>query len=409
MPSPILPYWRLSGFYFFYFALVGALSPFLSLYLADIGLTAYAIGLVNAVLMGTKIVAPNVWGWLCDRTGKRLFIISIGAGLSVFFFTGLFFWQTLTALLIITFLYSFFWNAVLSQFDTVTIQYLDKKSNEYSRVRVWGSIGFIVSVVALGFLFDVYSIRYLVPIAWVLLLLITINCLLLSEPPLRSAATSAISCRLILRQPAVIAFFVAAFLLQLSFGAYYTFFSLYLESYGYTRTSIGLLWALGVLAEVALFLIIHRLMPAIGVSYLLLLSLLLTSVRWFLTGFFADHLWVIIVAQCVHAFSFGAAHAASIELIRQFFAGKNAGQGNALYSSVTFGVGGAIGAIVSGYLWGMNPQWLFVGAGGVLLLASLVAWWGLCGQALPRFHQALRQQTIPNHNASHQERTSNNH
>ncbi|MGS2717078.1 MFS transporter [Eionea flava] len=391
MHASTLPYWRLSGFYFFYFALVGALSPFLSLYLADIGLTAYAIGLVNAVLMGTKIGAPNIWGWLCDRTGRRLLIISVGAGLATLFFTGLFFWKNLIPILIVTFLYSFFWNAVLSQFDTVTIQYLGKKSHHYSRIRVWGSIGFIVAVVALGFLFDHLSIRYLIPIAWVLLLLISLNCLLLKEAPVRVAASSNVSCRFILRQPAVIAFFAAAFLLQLSFGAYYTFFSLYLDSYGYTRTSIGLLWALGVAAEVALFLVIHRLMPAMGVSYLLFWSLLLTSFRWFITGMFADHLWVMIIAQGIHALSFGAAHAASIELIRQFFAGKNAGQGNALYSSMTFGVGGAIGAVASGYLWEISPQWLFIGAGGVLLVAAIVAWLGLCGDSISRFHQSIDQ------------------
>jgi PPP family 3-phenylpropionic acid transporter len=386
-----IPYWRLSGFYFFYFALVGALSPFLSLYLSDIGLTAYAIGLVNAVLMGTKIIAPNLWGWICDRTGKRLLVIGIGSGLATLFFTGLFFWQALLPILLITFLYSFFWNAVLSQFDTVTIQYLDEKSQHYSRIRVWGSVGFIVSVTALGFLFDAVSITYLIPISWVLLLLITMNCAVLSEPPVRATTHFSISCKAIIKQPAVIAFFVAAFLLQLSFGAYYTFFSLYLESYGYTRTTIGLLWALGVVAEVILFLIIHRLMPAVGVSYLLFWSLLLTSMRWFLTAFFADIVWVVVVAQCIHAFSFGAAHAASIELIRQFFKGKNAGQGNALYSSVTFGVGGAIGALVSGYLWGINPQLLFIMAGSVLLLAAVIARLGLCGNALARFHESTEQ------------------
>ena len=82
-----IPYWRLSGFYLFYFALVGALNPYLGLYLSDIGLAAYAIGLVNAVLMGTKIVVPNLWGWLCDHTGKRLLIITLGS----FFFRSILF------------------------------------------------------------------------------------------------------------------------------------------------------------------------------------------------------------------------------------------------------------------------------------------------------------------------------
>jgi PPP family 3-phenylpropionic acid transporter len=377
-----IPYWRLSSFYFFYFALVGALSPFFSLYLADIGLAAYAIGLVNAVLMGTKIIAPNIWGWLCDRTGQRLRIITIGSALSTVFFTGLFFSQSLISLLIIVFCYSFFWNAILAQFDTHTIQCLQSKSDRYGHIRLWGSVGFIVAVAILGVFFDAFSIRYLIPISWVLLLCIFISCVSLRGAPTKKVSPSPVSWRVLFRRPAVIAFFVSAFLLQLSFGAYYTFFSLYLESYHYSRTTIGLLWALGVVAEVILFLYIHRIMPKMGVAYLLCVSLLLTGIRWWVIAFFADTLWVIIVSQAIHAFSFGAAHAASIELIRQFFKGSHAGQGNALYSSLTYGIGGAIGALGSGLLWEIDPQLLFIVSGVAVFLATAVAGIFLCGKKL---------------------------
>lgn len=373
-----VPYWRLSGFYFFYFALVGALSPFFSLYLSDIGLAAYAIGLVNAVLMGTKIIAPNVWGWLCDYTGQRLRIIRIGIFLSMIFFIGLFFYDSILPLVIIVFFYSFFWNAILSQFDTVTIQYLQQQSERYGHVRLWGSVGFIFSVTALGITFDYFSIRYLIIISWVLLLLIWLNCLSLHDRTLPPQPVSHDSWLSLLQRPSVIAFFVATFLLQLSFGAYYTFFSLYLEIYHYSRTAIGLLWALGVVAEVILFLYIHRLMPKIGVGYLLFLSLLFTAIRWLIVAFFADTLWIIILAQAIHAFSFGAAHAASIELIRQFFVGNHVGQGNALYSSLTYGLGGAIGALGSGFLWEMNPQLLFIMSGVAVFFAAAIAWYFLC-------------------------------
>ena len=377
-----IPYWRLSSFYFFYFALVGALSPFFSLYLADIGLAAYAIGLVNAVLMGTKILAPNVWGWLCDRTGQRLRIITLGSFLSAIFFAGLFFSQSLVPILIIVFCYSFFWNAILAQFDTHTIQCLHAQSHRYGHIRVWGSVGFIVAVVLLGVLFDSYSIRYLIPISWVLLLFIGASCMSLRDAPSTIAQSAPISWVALFRRPPVIAFFVSAFLLQLSFGAYYTFFSLYLESYHYSRTAIGLLWALGVLAEVILFLLIHRIMPKMGVAYLLFISLLLTAIRWWLIAFFADILWVVIVSQAIHALSFGAAHATSIELIRQFFTGSRAGQGNALYSSLTYGIGGAIGALGSGMLWGINPQLLFVVSGIAVFIAAVVTGIFLCGKPL---------------------------
>ncbi len=377
-----MPYWRLSSFYFFYFALVGALNPYLGLYLTDIGFDAYAVGLVGAVLMGTKIVAPNLWGWLCDYTSHRIRIIILGSFLSALFFAGVFFWQTLVAILVITFLYSFFWNAILSQFDTVTIQYLNKESHRYSQIRLWGSVGFIIAVVALGIFFDMFSIQYLIPISWVLLVFIGFTCLTIKEP-LKSAPIKEVShWSTILKKPAVLSFFIAASLLQFGFGAYYMFFSLYLETYDYSRTTIGLLWALGVMAEVILFACMHHLMPRIGVARLLFISLLLTGIRWLVTAAFAENIGIIIVAQCIHAFSFGAAHAASIELIRIFFKGKHMGQGNALYSSITFGIGGALGAFVSGILWDVSPYLPYVASGIAVIVAAMVVWFGLCNKQL---------------------------
>lgn len=372
-----IPYWHLASFYFFYFALVGALNPYLSLYLTEIGFTAQAIGAVNGVLMGTKIVAPNLWGWLCDRSGQRLRVISVGSFVAMMCFGGLFYWQSLIPILVITFLYSFFWNAVLSQFDTVTIQYLKKDSHRYSQVRVWGSVGFIVSVGLLGWLFDYFSIHYLIPISWGLLVLIFLSTLTLKEPPKTPIKETHSHWLLLLKKPPVIAFFLAAFLLQFSFGAYYSFFSLHLEFYGYNRSTIGLLWALGVACEVILFLYMHRMLPRFHVTIILFVSLLLTALRWLLIAFFADNVVVIVFAQTIHAFSFGAAHAACIELIRRFFRGPNAGQGQALYSAITFGAGGAMGAVISGFLWDVSPQLLFSVSAMLVLIAAFVVWYGL--------------------------------
>lgn len=375
---PGIPYWRLSSFYFFYFALVGALNPYLSLYLTDIGFAATAIGAVNGVFMGTKIVAPNLWGWLCDHTGQRLRIISLGSFVAMMIFGGLFYWQSLIPILIITFVYSFFWNAVLSQFDTVTIQYLRKDSHRYSQIRVWGSLGFIVTVVLLGWLFDHFDIQYLIPISWGILLLIWFSTVTIKEPSKQEGHHyDQVHWLALLKKPPVIAFFVAAFLLQFSFGGYYTFFSLHLETFGYSRISIGMLWALGVVAEVILFVFMHRIIERISVSSILFWSLLLTGFRWLLIAFYADNVTIMVFTQTIHALSFGAAHAGSIEMIRRFFRGPNAGQGQALYSAISFGAGGALGAICTGFLWGISAQLLFSVCSLVVFIAAAVVWFGL--------------------------------
>lgn len=372
------PYWRLSSFYFFYFCLVGSLSPYLGLYLSDIGLTAQAIGIVNGVLMGTKIIAPNFFGWLCDHTGKRSRVITIGSFMAMLSFTGLFLSHALIPIIIVTFFYSFFWNAILSQFEVITVQHLHDNSHKYSHVRVWGSLGFMTAVVTLGWLFDQISIHYLIPISWAFLVFIWFSTLMVNEPSRHAQVKQTHAHWLkLLKQPPVIAFFVAAFLLQFSFGGYYSFFSLHLESFHYSRTLIGLLWALGVLCEVALLLFMHKIITRVSISTILFLSLILTGMRWLMIAYFAHSLIIMVFAQSIHALSFGAAHAGCIEMIRRFFQGPNAGQGQALYSAIGFGAGGAMGAIAGGFLWEVGAEWLFFVSAMSVFIAAAVVWFGL--------------------------------
>ena len=142
----------------------------------------------------------------------------------------------------------------------------------------------------------------------------------------------------------------------------------------FARTQIGLLWALGVLAEIVLFLFVHRIMPRIGVIQLLSLSLMLTSLRWLVIATLPHQFWALVVAQCIHAFSFGAVHAASIESIRCFFKGVSPAHGLALYSAIGFGAGGATGAAMSGALWTYDPQYLFLVSALAVFLAAVITW-----------------------------------
>ena len=170
-----------------------------------------------------------------------------------------------------------------------------------------------------------------------------------------------------LRHPAVIAFLLAVMLMQLSHGPYYTFFSIYMEQVGHSRSLIGLLWSLGVIAEVGLFAIMHRLLQRFQAGHLLLVSLLLAAVRWWLTAFFAQSLGMLVLIQLLHAATFALFHSACIALVHRFFSDNLAAQGQAVYSSVGFGVGGALGAWISGWLWQQSS------AETSFLLASLAA------------------------------------
>jgi len=388
--STALPYWRLSGFYFFYFSLLGALAPYWSLYLQHLKYSAIDIGFITAILMASRIVAPNLWGWLADRTGKRLSIIRWGSFLAALCFVGLFFQDNFYALALVVLAYSFFWNAVLAQAEVVTLSHLHGRAQLYSRIRLWGSIGFIISVVVLGWAFDHFSVAILPAVMMGLFVLIWLSSLLVYEPSGDSdidvsdegatddadtvKAGSIKSLWAVVRQPKVAAFFVACLLLQLSHGAYYTFFSIYMEGQGYSGTSIGLLWALGVVAEIVVFLFIPNLYRLLGVKTLFVVSLFAASARWLVTPLYADVLWVIILCQCLHGLTFGAAHAVAIEWVRCWFPSSNHSQGQALYSAFSFGIGGAVGALISGGLWVYSPMMAFSICAAFAFVAALLSW-----------------------------------
>ena len=163
-------YWRLSGFYLFYFATLGALIPYWSLYLKSLGFSAAEIGELVAILMATKIVAPNVWGWIADHTGRRMAIVRAASLLAAISFAGVFFGQGYWWMALVMVLFSFFWNAALPQFEATTLNHLGSDTHRYSSIRLWGSIGFIIAVALLGFVFQATGTG---PLPVVLLVLLT--------------------------------------------------------------------------------------------------------------------------------------------------------------------------------------------------------------------------------------------
>ncbi|WP_043887851.1 MFS transporter [Methylophaga thiooxydans] len=375
MPFSQLPYWRLSGFYFFYFACLGVLVPYWSLYLKWEGFSASDIGELTAILLASRIIAPNVWGWIADHHGQRMRIVRFASFAATLVFTAIFFNQSYLWVAATLLLFSFFWNASLPQFEVTTLQHLGEHSHHYSKVRVWGSIGFIVIVMALGWLLEFFD-PSIVPIA---LFLSTAGIWLVSlsvpESASRHMSLTQVSLKTLLKRPAVIAFLLMCFLMQASHGPYYTFYTIYLEENGYGRGLIGQLWALGVFAEVIIFLFMHRWLPKFGLRYVLLVSLLLSAGRWLLIALFPQNLPVLTFAQLLHAASYGTYHAAAIAWVHRHFTGKTQGRGQALYSSVSFGAGGALGSLISGYLWlTPGPMWTYFLAAMACVIAFAISY-----------------------------------
>lgn len=346
-----VPYWRLSSFYLFYFATLGIVVPYFSLYLESIGYVAEQIGIIFFFLNITKVVAPFVWGAIADKTGKRINIIRTAAFISMIVFIGVlpkfgFIWMA-----VVTVTYSFFWNAALPQFEALTLNHLEKNSNKYTQIRLWGSVGFILTVVGVGQLIDIHSVN-IVPYAAIIGYIgIFTTTLFASE----KGQVVAVECNEpiigIIKKPFIIAFFIAGFLLQFSHGPFYAFFTIYLGENGYGSDTIGYLWAVGVVAEIILFLFVQILIPKFGARKLLIFVLIAATLRWGITAYFPQILPLIVIAQILHMATFGISHAVAMYTIHRFFCGKVQGRGQALYTSICMGAGTGAGSYFSGFLW----------------------------------------------------------
>jgi PPP family 3-phenylpropionic acid transporter len=376
-PRPIAALqFRLAGFYFLYFAVVGVLLPYWSLYLKEQGFSAEQIGVILATGMATKLIAPTLWGWLGDYTGRRICIVRLTCFAAALCFA----WIPAVAdsfwgVALVMFGYNFFWNATLPQFEATTLIHLGKNSQKYSHIRLWGSIGFIVTAMGFGAVLHHFDINNLPYILLVLFSIVWINSLTIPEPRNIITSVNRESIVKILNQPHVIALLLASVLMMASHGPYYGFFSIYLVQLDYSGGFIGSLWALGVIAEIGVFWLMPQLLSRYGVRNLLLITFTLTSLRWFLIGYAAQHIPVLLFAQLLHGFSYAMHHAVTVHMLYQIFGKNHQGQGQALYSSLSFGVGGIAGSLAAGYLWqNSNPAGAYAWAAGLGILGWIVIW-----------------------------------
>lgn len=369
------PYWRISAYYFFYFAGLGVFVPYWSLYLESLRFAPQQIGQLMALIAATKIFAPAVWGWFADRTGEGVGLIRLAglaaAGAAAAFSCVQDFWP----LFWITFAFGFFWNACLPLFEALTLRHLGRAVQRYSRVRLWGSVGFIVAVGTLGYaLRSAFSIDCVPLLLWSLL--VCLGVISLAVPRAQwSAEGRADRFWPLLRRRGVLAFFFVVMLLQVSHGPYYVFFSIYLGAHGFDSNQIGLLWALGVIAEIMLFLGVQPLLARFSPRNILLISLLLAAVRWLLVAYAIEYLMLLVIAQCLHAASFAATHAVGIQLTHCYFSGGHRSKGQGLYSSSSFGLGGALGAWGAGLAWApLGQETVYAAAAACCLAAWMIAW-----------------------------------
>lgn len=370
---------RLATFYALYFALLGCIAPYWGLFLQHKHFNPEQIGLLMGAFGLMRVVAPNLWAHWGRYFRSPLQMVRTSAVLTLLCFTLIGLVDTPLGMGMVMMLYGFFWAAMLPQYELMTMQACANEVGAYSRIRVWGSLGFVATVLAAGALFEQVSVGWLPLLMVVLIAVITVNSFRLPD----AAATKSVSPApgafwQLLRSRPVQVFILMTILLQVSHGPYYTFFSIYLQQQGYPSSLIGVLWSVGVSAEVLLFWTFQRLVHWCSWRLWCVISLIITAIRWWLVGTVAEVWWLLLLAQLGHAFSFAVMHAVSMRYVQQLFPPALQSRGQALYASVGFGLGGALGAFLSGWLWQpLGGAGVFIGAGVLALAGALVAWYGL--------------------------------
>ncbi|MHB1566610.1 MAG: MFS transporter [Acidiferrobacter sp.] len=358
--------WRRSSFYLLYFSAMGALVPYWPLYLRARGFDPQALGELMALLAVARIVAPYAGGFLVDHIGHRVAVVRIAAFLAGASFLLVRWVHGFATMGLVMMTFSFFWYATLPSLEAST---LSTHGDHYGRIRLWGSIGFILVVASLGPLLDRYGASFVVPVMAVLLGGLWLSTLALPRlaPPRPETAP-------LILKPGLVPFLAACFLMQVSYGPYYTFYSVYLAHFHYNKAEIGMLWAFAVVCEVLLFWQANRLFARYHNRSLFAATFVLAVLRWVLIAAF-PRLWPLLVAaQALHAFTFGLYHAVAVRLAGGYVGPGARARAQAFYGSAA-GAGAAVGALLSGYAWTwIGPRGTFLAAAGVAVIAcALIA------------------------------------
>ncbi|MFM6986306.1 MAG: MFS transporter [Hydrogenophaga sp.] len=348
----LLPFAALSASYF---AHIGFFNPYLPLWLKDLGFGLFAISVLTSVQSATRLFAPYAWGTLSDRTGERVKLLRYGATAAAVCSLALWFPLGPVALFGVLLLMFVHTSAMMPMSEAALAHLVSEggafDAKRYGRVRLWGSLGFLVTVVVAGGWFERFGLDHFP--AWTLVTLLAVVASVWWLPDHKEAThhdTAHPAIWPLLRQPPVRWLFAAVFFHILAHIFIYVFFSLYLDSLGYSKTVIGLLWAVSVLIETVWFFTQGRWLSSLSLTGWLVLASALMTLRMAITAGLPLVWPLLLLAQALHAVTFAAHHSVCIALVSRHFPGRLRGRGQALYTVVGYGLPGVLGGLGGGLL-----------------------------------------------------------
>ncbi|MDQ6988244.1 MAG: MFS transporter [Mariprofundaceae bacterium] len=336
-------------FYAAYFASMGLLLPYFPVYLKHLGLNELWVGILVAILAAAKIFSPPLAGLLIERyqLNTRRFLW-LTACLSTIAAAALLLNLSLTWMMLSVFLFGLLWASILPLTDGVSLIVAEVSMIHYGRLRVWGSLGFVLASLLGGWYMVGENITHF---PWILCALLCVATFAaIGFPNLNDLKHHPSQQQPSKRNPQALKWLLfTGFCMQASHGAYYGFFSLYMLDAGYSGSEIGLFWMLGVLAEIILMWYWSKPIQQVSPVWLLGLCLLLAALRW-LGLALTTSMFAIILLQLLHAASFAAFHIAAVAWVRNFAGQSRQTSAQGWYSAIGFGLGSTLGILLCAYI-----------------------------------------------------------
>ena len=363
--------------YFLYFGVMGIFLPYFNLYCCHLDFTGFQIGVLSAVRSVALVLTPLFWGALADRFQIRRPIYIFCNCISTVIWAFYLFTADFRVMLVITVFYGIFYSPIISLLEAFTMDVLGEEKKSYGRIRVWGSMAFISSVIMLGKIIDLFSINIILVLIFAGSLALASISFKIPDIRIQKKESFSLKARDFFKRR-VIVFLFCAFLMLVSHGTYYGFYSIHLENLGYGSTFIGIAWALASISEIVIMINSNRIFRRFSIENVLVFSFMMAALRWFAL-FFTRSPAAILLLQMLHALTYGTFHIASILYIDSLTPDETKTLGQAVNNAVTYGLGLMVGFFLSGYLFESIGSFAlfmisaFIAlAGGILLKASQV-------------------------------------
>ena len=367
-------YFNFSLLLFTHYAQAGTFVTYVSLFFAARGMSAPQIGVLMSLVQAMRIVGPNLWGWVADHTQQRVVVLRVTALCGSVAFIGMFFGHTFAWFVVLMLVLNLFTSALTPISEALMLAGMKGDLTSYGRMRMWGSIGFIVAVMIASYGLEWFGVEAFPWIMFGMLLCVVGASTQLREEPRTEAVVVRVPLAAVLRKPEVIAFFLSTAMMVAAHTSLYVFYSLYLERLGYSKPVIGAMWSIGVIAEIVFFYFQASVFRSISPRSVILFAFAVAVARFAMIGAGGASLAVLVMAQLLHAATFAAHHSASIMAMQRWFSGALQGRGQALFVSIAYGAGGTLGGLFMAACWDrISPEAAYYAAAGLSACGGLAA------------------------------------